>query len=370
MNGYQIFSELLFGKAGMLGIPLSGTFELTSRCNLDCKMCYIHKRANDAKVRSKEWDAQQWLSLAKQCQQAGMLHLLLTGGEPFLRPDFREIYTGCRNLGLLVSINTNATLIDDEMISFLAANPPTRMNITLYGASQETYGKLCGVPSAYDRVIKNILALKEAGILVKLNFSVTQYNRQDTQGVYSFAREHELPIQAATYMFPPIRACEQGCFEMDRMTPAEAAQAQIDCETFRYTPEELRQRWQNQLDGIKVADPDAECQEMPTERIRCRAGSSTFWITWDGKMRPCGMMTQPSVDVTPAEFQQAWEAIRQAREKIYIPAKCTSCDIAHACDQCPALCIAETGSFTESPEYMCEKTKRYLQLMRENLKNL
>lgn len=370
MNGYQIFSELLFSRAQMHGIPLSGTFELTSRCNLDCKMCYIHKRANDTQVQSREWDAQKWLSLAKQCQQAGMLHLLLTGGEPFLRPDFREIYDGCRKLGLLVSINTNATLIDDEMISFLASNPPTRMNITLYGASQETYGNLCGVPSAYDQVVRNILALKKAGILVKLNYSVTQYNRQDFQAVSQFAKEHEIPMQVATYMFPPVRACEQGCFAADRMTPAEAAQAEIAHDLIRYEPEELRQRWQDQLNGLKVENPDSECQEIPAERIKCRAGSSTFWITWDGKMRPCGMMTEPSVDVTPTEFHQAWQAVRKAREEIYIPAKCTACEIAHACDQCPAICFAETGSFTKSPEYMCEKTRIYLELMKENLQKL
>ena len=54
MNAYELFSTVLFAKADKLGIPLSGTFELTPRCNLDCKMCYIHKRANDASVKNRE----------------------------------------------------------------------------------------------------------------------------------------------------------------------------------------------------------------------------------------------------------------------------------------------------------------------------
>ncbi|MBP3312208.1 MAG: hypothetical protein J6L72_08255 [Butyricicoccus sp.] len=41
---YQLYSNYLFAKAGGQGIPLSGTFELTARCNLDCRMCYIHMR--------------------------------------------------------------------------------------------------------------------------------------------------------------------------------------------------------------------------------------------------------------------------------------------------------------------------------------
>ena len=365
MNGYEMFSNILFSKAGALGIPLSGTFELTSRCNLDCKMCYIHKRANDAHARSLEMSTRQWLDLAKECQQAGMLHLLLTGGEPTVRSDFKEIYTACRNLGIMVSINSNATLINDDMVAFLAANPPSRINITLYGASAETYERLCGDGSAYDRVIHAILALQKAGVLVKLNYSVTQYNRQDGDAIYAFAKEHGLVIQAATYMFPPVRACEQGCFLTDRMTPEEAAAEQIKYDRSRIPPEYLEQVWRDKLSGIRVPDPNDECQELPTERIKCRAGHSTFWVTWDGKMRPCGMMTVPSADIREMGFAAAWQEIRRAREEIFIPAKCTTCEISNACDACPALCYAETESFTEVPTYMCEKTKAYLKLIEQ-----
>ena len=229
-NAFWKYRELLFAKAGGQGIPLSGTFELTARCNLDCRMCYIHKRENDRAARERELSTEQWLSLAKECQQAGTLLLLLTGGEPLLRPDFREIYTGCRRLGMMVSINSNATLIDERMVEFFASDPPSRINITLYGASPETYGRLCGDPSAYERVVKAILALQAAGVLVKLNFSITPYNRQDAVKVYQFAKDHGLAVQAASYMFPPVRACEQGCYSPDRMTPEEAAQAQMDAQ--------------------------------------------------------------------------------------------------------------------------------------------
>lgn len=367
MNAYQMYSEYLFAKAGEQGIPLSGSFELTARCNLDCRMCYIHKRKNDTLALGREMDTAQWLALAKECQSAGMLHLLLTGGEPLLRPDFKEIYTGCRRLGLMVSVNTNATRMDDDMVRFLAADPPSRVNITLYGACAETYAALCGDGGAYRRVVEAILALKAAGVLVKVNFSVTPYNFRDAQAVYAFAKEHQLPIQAATYMFPPVRACEHGCFAADRLTAREAAEAQMVYDRSRFTPEELRKRWEKQLAGIRVADPDKECQELPTERIRCRAGSSTFWLTYDGHMRPCGMMTTPTANVREMGFSAAWQAIRTAREDILVSARCSGCAIRHACDQCAALCFAETGDFTGVPEYMCEKTRAYLELAREAL---
>lgn len=367
---YHLYTQLLSAKADAQGIPLAGTFELTARCNLDCRMCYIHRRANDRAALAGELSTKSWIGIARECQREGMLNLLLTGGEPLLRPDFREIYTACRNLGLLVSINTNGTLIDDRMVKFFAENRPSRINITLYGAGPETYQALCGDGNAYDRVVRAIVALKEAGILVKLNFSNTPYNRQDAIKVYEFARSQGLTIQAVSYMFPPVRACEKGCYAAERLSAYDAAVEQLRYDTFRFPRDVLIKRWQDQLAGATVPDPDGECQELPTERIRCRAGSSTFWLTYDGKLRPCGMMVEPSVELGGRGFAAAWQDIHRARREIMVPAKCTGCEMRNACDQCAASCYAETGSFTGVPTYVCEKTRIYLALVRERLEEM
>lgn len=358
---YSALIDYLFWKSHKTGAPMSGNFELTARCNLDCKMCYIHKRANDAAVRRDELSAAQWLEFAQAAQKKGMLLLLLTGGEPFLRPDFKEIYTGCKKLGLLLSINTNGTMITDDMVEFLAKDPPLRMNITLYGASAETYEKLCGDPTAYERAYNAVRKLKAAGIRVKLNYSATPYNLQDAQAIYEFAREENLLIQAATYMFPPVRACENGSCSTTRLTPQQAGAARWQFDLFRHGEETMKKRMEKILAGEKPEDWDMECQELPTERIRCRAGDTTFWMTYHGQMRPCGMMQVPSVDALTLGFDAAWEQIRQEREKIMIPAKCTACRWKEVCEFCPANCYAENGTFEAAPEYMCEKTKAWLE---------
>lgn len=364
-SNYEVYTTLLHSKAAARGIPLSGSFELTSRCNLDCRMCYIHKRENDAKVIRKEKTAQQWLALAKECQQAGMLMLLLTGGEPFVRPDFREIYEGCRKLGLMVSINSNGTLIDEDTIAFLTSNPPDRINISLYGASKETYQKLCGDAAAYDRVVRAISGLKKAGIPIKLNFGATPYNAHDMEAVFVFAKEHELSVQATSYMFPPVRACELGCYQADRLSAEEAATLRFELARLSLTEDELRDRLTRQLAGQVVSDGGDECQEPGSEKIRCRAGSSTFWVTWDWQMRPCGMMTVPSEEITRQGFAQAWTKIHASRERIPVPTRCGQCDMKHVCGQCAAKCFAETGEYSVVPDYLCEMTRTYLELGRQ-----
>ena len=138
--------------------------------------------------------AKEWLALAEEAKKQGMVYLLLTGGEPFLRPDFREILSGLNKIGLLISINSNGTLIDEDVIAWLKESPPCRVNVTLYGASDATYERLCGNPQGFSQAVRGIRLLKEAGIVVKLNCSVTPHNVGDLDDIFAFAKREGLLV--------------------------------------------------------------------------------------------------------------------------------------------------------------------------------
>lgn len=125
------YLQYVLNKAYRNKIAASGTLELTARCNLSCKMCYIHRAENDAEALAQELPTAFWLDMIRQTREAGTLTMLITGGEPLLRKDFREIYFACKKAGFLVSINTNGTLLRDEDIAFFAQYPPVRVNISL-----------------------------------------------------------------------------------------------------------------------------------------------------------------------------------------------------------------------------------------------
>ena len=161
-------TEYLHTKAAWAGIPLNGTFELTPCCNMACKMCYVRMTKQQQEQIAPLRTAGEWLALAEEAKKQGMVYLLLTGGEPFLRPDFHEILSGLNKMGLFVSINSNGTLIDEEVISWLKQAPPTRVNVTLYGASDATYERLCGNPKGYTQAVRGIRLLKDAGFVVRL----------------------------------------------------------------------------------------------------------------------------------------------------------------------------------------------------------
>lgn len=111
-------SSYLHARACRSGTPLAGNFELTARCNFNCKMCYVHLTAEEQQRRGRELTADEWLAIAQEARSRGMLFLLLTGGEPLIRKDFRYLLTELKKMGLLVSVNSNGSLIDRDCWTF------------------------------------------------------------------------------------------------------------------------------------------------------------------------------------------------------------------------------------------------------------
>lgn len=354
--------DYLHTKAGRNGVPLSGTFELSPLCNMDCRMCYVKMTPEDMKASGgRQRTLEEWVELAKEAQKKGMLFLLLTGGEPFLWKDFRALYTELKKLGLVITINTNGTMIDEETVEWLKQDPPSRLNITLYGASDETYERLCRNPKGYTQATHAIEMLREAGIGVKLNCSITPYNYQDIPQILEYAKKHELIVQASSYMFPPLRRDESKIGMNDRFTPEEAARQLADV-TYRQYGREWFGHHIEALKAGQAAMPhsDEDCQLEQGEKIRCRAGSSAFWVTWDGRLLACGMMNQPVGHPFEDGFENTWEKIREETAAIRLPVACANCEKKKECSVCAAMVMTESGDFTKKPIYRCQMQEAYL----------
>lgn len=347
----------LHSRGGKLGLPIAGNFELTARCNFQCPMCYVHLSREAVEASGKELTAAQWIDIARQAADRGMIFALLTGGEPFVRKDFFEIYEAMKAMGLMISINSNGSMLDGEIRAGLLENPPFRMNISLYGGCNDTYRNMCG-QDAFDRVVENIRALKTAGVDVRLNLSITPYNRQDIEKIFAISRELDVHVKGTSYMYPPIRVGgEYG--GGNRLNAAEAAECQVRWDLLRFSPEEFAAR-ARAMKNMEAVD-ERECSADPDEGVRCRAGHTSFWMTWDGRMLPCGMMPGPEAYPLEEGFDAAWEKVKAGTKAIRTPSKCSSCPKREACGVCAAMCITETGSYDRVPEYVCRQTEALIQ---------
>ena len=346
-------SRYLHNKGAKLGLPISGTFELTARCNFDCPMCYVHLKQEDIDAQGRELTTQQWIDLAQKASDAGMVFALLTGGEPFVRKDFFEIYHAMKKMGLMISINSNGSMLSGEVRRKLIEDPPFRINISLYGGSSDTYCQMCGKP-AYDQVIENIAALKEAGVDVRLNVSITPYNRQDLEAICRKAEELGVHVKLASYMYPSIRVNGGRYGYGDRLSPEAAADASVEWDSLRFDAETFAQRAKAMQEYTLVEE--SECGVDLDEGVGCRAGSTAFWMTWDGRMLPCGMMPHPVAYPLEDGVESAWKQIREETAKLRMPAKCSGCPKRGVCSVCAAVCVTETGRFDGVPEYVCKMT--------------
>ena len=135
-------------------------FHATGRCNLRCRHCYREEgnvqplsTADVLEVLRQYEELKDAFNAERGSTRRG--HINLTGGEPFVRKDFFEIYRAMKQMGLLISINSNGSMLRGEILDRLLEDPPTRINISLYGGSTDTYAAMCGRP-AYDQVVENI----------------------------------------------------------------------------------------------------------------------------------------------------------------------------------------------------------------------
>ncbi|EDQ95635.1 radical SAM additional 4Fe4S-binding SPASM domain-containing protein [Intestinibacter bartlettii DSM 16795] len=368
-----LIATYLSDKAVKNKIPLSGTFELSPICNMDCKMCYVKMTKSEVDKVGRLRTVEEWISIAEEAKDAGMLFLLITGGEPLLYKGFKELYLKLVKMGLIISINTNATLIDEEMADFFAKYPPSRLNITLYGGSNETYERLCGNPNGFTQVTRAIKYLKERNISVKLNASITPYNKDDIELIYKFAEKNELYVQFGCYMFPPVRRDSSAIGKGDRFSTSEAAFYSVQIDKLRMEKETFIKRAKAMKEGIvlKNDDPmDEQCEKIEGDPIGCRAGKSSFWLSWDGKIYPCGMMNSIASNPFDIGFINSWNIILEETKKIRLYSGCTDCKYKGICSSCAASIYTETGSFDKKPQYLCDMYSKVVEFTQLEYNNI
>ncbi|MGN1032666.1 MAG: radical SAM/SPASM domain-containing protein [Intestinibacter sp.] len=362
------YEEFLCNKAEKNRIPISATFEISPICNMDCQMCYIAQKKKEVEDNGGLLDIDFWVNTTKDAMENGLLFLLITGGEPFLYKNFKELYHRISDLGVYICINTNGTLIDEEIVSWLVKRPPRRLNISLYGASNDTYARLCKNPRGFDQVIKTFDMLKENNIMFRINSVLTPDNVGDYMGMVEIAERYRVPLTFSYYMFPPIRKnVPVYGNNLHRLTPKEAAEIGYRYNKDKRTKEQFEEHLQEVCN--LVLHPE-QGKFYGCEGSTCRAGVNSFWVNWKGEMLPCGIMDYPKVDLKEKNIAEGWRYIATEVDNLKMSKKCSTCGMREQCYICLAAAYTETGRFDGTPEYLCELTSNYVDRLMEDYNNI
>lgn len=339
--------------------PVNGSLELLPLCNMNCEMCYIRRSKAEVDAGGGLHDVEEWIRLGEEMARAGVLFLLLTGGEPLLFPDFQKLYLSLKKQGMILTVNTNGTLLDEGWADFFAAHRPRRINITLYGGSDTAYEKLCHYQGGFSGAVEAIRLLRERNVDVKINESVTRYNREDMEAIYRIGKELNVPVHMDTYMLPGLRERDLPFAEQSRLLPEEAAAAEVCMRRHEMEEQEFQMYVRNILWQISQ-------EEVPYPgQITCLAGNCSFAVGWKGEMRPCVTFDAPSVPVFEQGFEYAWKEISSRSKELSLNHTCKECPLRPVCKVCPATAMLETGRYDGVPEYLCRYTRELVRLLQK-----
>ena len=320
-------------------IPLSGSIEVTHRCNLRCVHCYLGPQTGRPKSGEREMSTGKVLDILDEITDAGCLHLLITGGEPLLRDDFPAIYEHAKKRGLLVTVFSNGTLITERVIGMFRALPPQEVEITLYGATAPTYEKITGVQGSFEKCLDGIKLLTDNHIKVNLKTILMTLNRDEL-----FEMENMAKNFGARFRFD---AAISPCFGGDK-TPLTLRIAPEDAIDMEFSDRERLQQWKTFFEVSK--------KHLLTDYLyECNAGMTGFHIDPAGNLQPCMMVLDVRYNLSETGFLTGWNdmILKLKAKKAGVDFICRGCEKINLCGYCPAFFRLENGAEDIRSEYIC-----------------
>lgn len=344
IDTYGSMLKYLEQKARRRGVPLHGTFELTPRCNLACRMCYVH--LSEGQMAGKKLlTAAQWKQLMAQAIEEGMLYATLTGGECLTYPEFDEVYLYLLSRGIRTGILTNGLLLTEERIRFFCQHPPRGIQVTLYGSSEDEYEAVAG-RRCFEQVLGQIRRLKQTNLPVTLAITPNRFLADGGERLVRLADETGLWYSINTSLFRP--RAETGRRDDD-----------IDLPVEQYIRLHLLRR---RLKGVNTTPADcflpAPARAGRKQKgLLCSAGNSGFHVRWDGKMMPCGSFEGIEAEPLGEGFGAAWARIRAACAEYPLPEECAECAYRGVCPAC-VMAHRQGAEAGHASPLLCERAQK------------
>ncbi len=336
-------------KSEQLRTPISGSIELTRRCNLKCVHCYLGNTLSLQKRRDSEMSTSQVLSVIDEIAEAGCLYLLITGGEPLLRKDFSRIYSHAKQRGMVLTIFTNGTLVTDRIVDLFADMPPRVVEISLYGATSPTYEKITRVSGSYNKCLNAVRRLLERKIPVGLKTILMTLNKHEFAEIEDIAKSFGVKFRFDAAIFPRLDG-DRSPLNL-RVSPQEAVELE-------FTDKKRAGNWEEYFTRSKGQSPNDKL-------YNCGAGLTSFHIDPYGNLQPCIMPTGLKFNLSEGCFLKGWHGIisdirnRKAGD-LYT---CNHCEKRHLCGFCPAFFGLENGKEEIRSEYLCSMgSLRFLEI--------
>jgi len=330
-------------------------WDTTAGCNLRC----LHCRRIDIldHVSSNEISTSQSFALIDDCAANGKPVLILSGGEPLFRRDIFEIASYASKKGLPVALSTNGTLVTKTIAEKIKGSGVYYSSVSLDGAVAETHDYFRGKGN-FERALNGITHLRDAGIKLQINFTVTKKNVWELEKIYDLA----LALNAnALYLFLLVPVgCGVKIAESDMLNKEEVEEhLKWVCKKEKASKLEVRAICAPQFYRVK-AQVLNEDPRKNNRRMGCLAGINICFISHTGEVFPCGYLPITAGNIKDAPLSKIWNdsvLFQRLRDFDQLTGKCGQCLFKEACGGCRARAFYTHGNeMAEEPYCHYEPT--------------
>ncbi len=281
------YSDVI-AKAWNRNILFSVMLELTYRCNLDCFYCY-----NDRRAQGQPMTMADYLRLLEELKAMGTMNLTFTGGEPLASPYFFKLGRAARAKGFVVRIKSNGHALDPNRALRLKREvDPFTVEVSLHGATAETHDRQTRVPGSFHRLMRNLQGMKEVGLRVQLNATLTSWNEGEMVQMHELAERLGMRLQMDARVTPR---------DDGDLTPLQIAPSRKAVE---------------RLMALKQLQVGAAPKQGKAVSVNYHCGAGVSSVTVDpwGRVYPCVQWRRPLGNLHQQSMQAIWECSPQLME--------------------------------------------------------
>lgn len=339
---FKKMKEQMVEEAKQTKTPICATFELTPRCNLDCKMCYVHNQLSGSQ-QPMELSTKEWKRVFDEAYDCGLMFAIITGGECLMRRDFQELYLHLWKKRVFITILTNGILMNEDHIALLKKYKPEKVQISLYGSNENGYKNVTG-HTGFEKAVNTIRRLTAAGIPVEVAITPSAYMKDDYIATIKFCVENGFKFKQGDFILLEKR---DGNPINGQLTTDEMVSLAMD-----------RAMLLNRLNPPVVELPmyGGTSHEAPRGLV-CNAGKTALVVSWDGSMRLCTGLPISNASVIDMSYAEAWEQTKEAAQGILLGMECVGCPYDSVCPKCPAIRLSGFDTGHCNPQ-VCELTRK------------
>lgn len=318
-------------------ILLSVHWDLTWRCDHKCVHCYLTDR------RQPELTLAECERVLDELAEMGVMMILMSGGDLFLRPDALDILRAARARDFDVKINTHGNHITDEVADALAEIALAKVSLSVYSDDPAEHDAVTLIPGSHAKTLAAARRLVARGVKVNFKTPVMEHNRRGYHRVPALAAAIGATSEIDAHIVPDDQSdfglCSIGVHPTERMLAVIRASAE-------------------KRDQVR---PIAELPDTPSSARTCSAGTVSAYITPDGRLWPCINWRDEIGSLREHSLRALWyenETVQRQREirRASYLVDCDGCAFHGKCAYCPGISHAETGDAGRRSAYVCERT--------------